>query len=245
MPKIRKPRPSAPSLQEKSLFRAKYPVHFFDDPDDPRNHDGTSRDKPAKLGRPIFTLMDALTRLDEMKLDIAGQPIGIKALPLRLPTNQTTTLLMLFGKVNKKPDLWYVPLPTSASFMATTTRDCRQRYDATKLNNARTDLDGNVRLWDGTELHQVEFSATKIVGTLTQRQLEILALAIKCSDGVDAVRRADPAYPHYAIDFAQLRDITWASLATIERFIPKYTRHASREEITRALTISGARVARE
>jgi hypothetical protein len=189
------------------------------------------------------TLAGGLEKLHELQPNLGDRLISIKTLPMRLPTGELTALIALIGPETSDDARWAIALPSSAKFVATTTRGAPQRYDIALLNDATVDIHGNVSLTHDVHLHNVELVPTTPPRDLTKRQERILDLTIFFLKARDhCVRSLHPSLPDVvALDYSTLSAVKLPSLKELEWQINKEMPDTSRQKIANALAVAGMR----
>jgi ParB/Sulfiredoxin domain len=192
------------------------------------------------------SIADGLEKLHELQTDLGDGPITIMISPLRLPTGEITSGIVLVAQRTSASVRWAIDLPSSAHFYATTTLGARQRYDTTLLDGAIVDIDGNVRLTSDFHLHNVELVPTTLRPDLTKRQERILYLTIFALKAKDRCFR--PVHPSLlgivGLDFSTLQSVKLPSLKDLTRQIAKDMPNVTRHEIANALAVAGMRLPR-
>ena len=117
-------------------------------------------------------------------------------------------------------------MPSSATFSARTTLGERQRYEIQKLNNARSDSEGNVELANGQFLHQIELipAPANYDFTLTEHKIVEAAIVFLQREGLlehQCFRSVDEKLlPDVKLlDYAQLAKVRIKRLKPVVRFI--------------------------
>lgn len=166
---------------------------------------------------------------------------------LRLPWGKKTGLVQVICEEQGLA----VSLPSCTRFYGTRTLgSCRQRFKISRLDGAIVDSECNVRLSDGTHLHNVEVLPTAIRIQDSHRERRIVALTIQFIGADDQCYRPlhEKALPDLKfLDYRTLPDLKLPPLRAIVGHIvtvdPTFS-DRSRQTIANALRRSGMRLPR-
>ena len=117
-------------------------------------------------------------------------------------------------------------MPSSATFSARTTIGDRQQYEIQKLNDARSDSEGNVELANGQFLHQIELIPAPAHYDFSETEQKIVMAAIEflqrqgllehqCYRSPDEKLLPDMKF----VDYAQVAKVQIKRLKPVVRFI--------------------------
>ena len=116
-------------------------------------------------------------------------------------------------------------MPSSATFSARTTLGECQQYEIQKLNDARSDSEGNVELANGQFLHQIELipAPAHYDFTLTEQEIVRAAIVFLQREGLlehQCYRSVDEMLPDLTLlDYAQVAKVQIKRLKPVVRFI--------------------------
>ena len=125
------------------------------------------------------SLADALTKLCELGSLSDGEDVEIKTMGIRLPVERLTGIVSVLGPHQQDGTRRVIFMPSSATFSARTTVGDRQVYEIQKLNDAKSDSEGNVELANGQFLHQIELIPAPIHYDFRETEKKIVMAAIE------------------------------------------------------------------
>src|SRR5262245_19269148 len=174
------------------------------------------------------SLADALTKLRELGNLLDGQDVKIKTMGIRLPDGRLSGTVSVLGPHQQDGTRRVIFMPSSATFSARTTMGDRQLYEIQKLNDAKSDSEGNVELANGQFLHQIELIPAPAHYDFTPIEQEIVRAAIaflqregllehQCYRSVD--EKLLPGVE--LLDYAQVAKVQIKRLKPVVRFIMK------------------------
>lgn len=190
------------------------------------------------------TLADALAKLEELGSLAADAKAEVLVLPMRLPDGRETGIISVGQQITSS---WRIAMPSSAHFTAKDTFGHRRRYPIFRLHGAITDLNGNVDLRDGSLVHGVELTPTRLSYEWTDQQQSILDCAIEFLNAEDRCYR--PVYGELlpglrCLDFAEVAKLgaePLPSLKAVERHVRRRFPSMSRQTIANVLAAAGLR----
>jgi hypothetical protein len=168
------------------------------------------------------SLADALTKLRELGNLSDRENVEIKTMGIRLPDGRLSGIVSVLGPQQQDGTRRVIFMPSSATFSAKTTLGNRQQYEIQKLNEARSDSEGNVELANGQFLHQIELipGPAHYDFTLTEDQIVMAAIVF--------LQRQDQCYRLVdekllpgvrLLDYAQVAKVQIMRLKPVVRFI--------------------------
>jgi hypothetical protein len=112
--------------------------------------------EPSFDGRKSMrSLADALKKLRELGGFRGSGDIEFKTMPMQLPNARVSGVVCVIGPRQDNGSRWIIRMPSSAKFSAISTAKVRQTFGIGMLNDAISDLDGNVTLTNGQHVHGV------------------------------------------------------------------------------------------
>jgi hypothetical protein len=133
-------------------------------------------------------------------------------------------------------------MPSSLRFTARTTLGEQLTYEIGLLNDAISDLDGNVQLSEGQFVHQVDlipsrlnYDFTAIQDAIVRRALKFLQVEDRCYRLLD-----DNLLPGLRVlDYGTLPKIRIPSLKAVQNYVEDHLEGVSRPDIVTALKLAG------
>ena len=193
----------------------------------------------------MFTLGDALAKLEKLKCLGRGEHAEIKIGIMQFPNGQTTALVTVIGALREAG--WAISLRMARQFTARDRLGKRHTFNIEKLCGATSDVDGNLQLNDSTFLDDVKLEPTSLNCELTLTQEDILHLAISFLNAEDRCYRSvdDKLLPGCRVlDYAAVAALgreTRLMLKRFERYVATQKRDLSRQTIATALARAGLR----
>ena len=172
------------------------------------------------------SLADALTKLRELGNLPDGENVEINTRCIRLPDGRLSGTVSVLGPQQQDGTTMVIFMPPSATFSARTTLGDRLPYEIQKLNDARSDAEGNVELASGQFLHQIELIPAPAHYDFSLTEQEIVRAAIvflqregllehQCYRSVD--EKLLPGVK--LLDYAQVATVQIKRLKPVVRFI--------------------------
>jgi hypothetical protein len=114
--------------------------------------------------REMRSLADATAKLIEIGCVSSHDSIEVRTYGFEVQRGKRSGVVGVVSPTARDGTRWSIQMPTSDAFWGTSTLGERAIYPITALNEAITDLDGNVTLHSGRFVHDVVFcqSAPKI-----------------------------------------------------------------------------------
>ena len=172
------------------------------------------------------SLADALAKLRELGNLSDRENVEIKTTGIRLPDGRLSGIVSVLGPPQQDGTRRVIFMPSSATFSARTTLGERQQYEIQKLNDARSDSEGNVELANGQFLHQIELipAPAHYDFTLTEDKIVMAAIAFLQREGLlehQCWRAVDEKLlPGVKLlDYAQVAKVQIKRLKPVVRFI--------------------------
>ena len=172
------------------------------------------------------SLADALTKLRELGNLSDRENVEIKTTGIRLPDGRLSGIVSVLGPQQQDGTRRIIFMPSSATFSARTTLGDRQQYEIQKLNDARSDSEGNVELANGQFLHQIELipAPAHYDFTLTEKKIVMAAIVFLQREGLlehQCYRSVDEKLlPGVKLlDYAQVAKVRIKRLKPVVRFI--------------------------
>jgi len=172
------------------------------------------------------SLADALTKLRELGNLSDSDNVEIKTMGFRLPDGRLSGIVSVLGPQQQDGTTRVIFMPSSATFSARTTLGDRQRYEIQKLNDARSDSEGNVELANGQFLHQIELipAPAHYDFTLTEKKIVMAAIGFLQREGLlkhQCYRSVDEKLlPGVKLlDYAQVAKVRIKRLKPVVRYI--------------------------
>jgi hypothetical protein len=173
----------------------------------------------------VRSLADALTKLRELGNLSDDEEVEIKTTGFRLPDGRLSGIVSVLGPHQQDGTRSVIFMPSSASFSARTTLGDRQQYKIQKLNDARSDSDGNVELANGQFLHQIDLipGPAHYDFSLTEKKIVMAAIEFLQREGLlehHCYRSLDETLPGLKfVDYAQVAKVQIKRLKPLVRFI--------------------------
>jgi hypothetical protein len=164
----------------------------------------TSASKCSQSGHP--RIRNSLGRSMVRALD-GGQ------LRIRLPDGRLSGIVSVLGPQQQDGTRRVIFMPSAATFSARTTRGDRQQYEIQRLNDARSDSEGNVELANGQFLHGIDLIPAPAHYDFTLQREGLLEH--QCYRSVDG--KLLPGLK--VLDYAQVAKIQIKRLKPVVRFI--------------------------
>jgi hypothetical protein len=175
------------------------------------------------------TVADALEVVHEKLGVYETTRAEIKIHHLQLPSGECTALVAVLF-----PDLGcHVSLPTSARFRGFSERSSQnQLFEISRLDRAKVDSDGSVRLVDGTSLRAVEVIPSHLPYELSKLEKLILWYVILLTRSLYCFRSIHEDLPEqlqqqvsgFHLDWSRVRTIRVPALKVIKGFIEDHHR---------------------
>jgi hypothetical protein len=173
------------------------------------------------------SLADALAKLRELGNLSDRENVQIKTMGIQLPDGRQSGTVSVLGPQQQDGTTRVIFMPSSATFSARTTLGERQQYEIQKLNDARSDSEGNVELANGQFLHQIELipASAHYDFTLTEDKIVMAAIVFLQREGLEhqCYRSVDEKLlPGVKVlDYAQVAKVHIKRLKPVVRFIMK------------------------
>ena len=168
------------------------------------------------------SLADALAKLREQGNLLDGQDVEIKTMGIRLPDGRLSGTVSVLGPHQHDGTRRVIFMPSSTTFSAKTTVGDRQLYEIQKLNDAKSDSEGNVELANGQFLHQIElipapahYDFRETEKKIVMAAIEFLQLEHQCYRSPDEKLLPDMKF----VDYAQIAKVQIKRLKPVVRFI--------------------------
>ena len=171
------------------------------------------------------SLADALTKLRELGNLPDGENVEIKTRCIRLPDGRLSGTVSVLGPQQQDGTRRIIFMPSSATFSARTTLGDRLPYEIQKLNDARSDAEGNVELASGQFLHQIELipAPAHYDFSLTEQEIVRAAIVFLQREGLlehQCYRSVDEMLPDLKLlDYAQVAKVRIKRLQPIAHYI--------------------------
>jgi hypothetical protein len=171
------------------------------------------------------SLADALTKLRELGSLSDRENVEIKTTGMRLPDGRLSGIVSVLGPQQQDGTRMIIFMPSSATFSARTTLGHRVQYEIQKLNDARSDSEGNVELANGQFLHQIKLipAAAHYDFTPTEQQIVRAAIVFLQREGLlehQCYRSVDEMLPDVKLlDYAQVAKVRIKRLKPVVHYI--------------------------
>ena len=192
------------------------------------------------------SLGDALYKLQEVGGLRENGDVLIQVMQLELPDGRAPGLVSVTPADPGPKGRWSPLMPSSSSFIATTTVGERRTFAIEDLHQGVSDSDGNVQLRDGTHVHALELVPVSLHYTLDKEHEEILCAVIRALKAEERCFR--PLHEHLpeliVLDYARVAELgrkRLPSLKAIYREVLKEIPDLSRQKLARVLAIAGLR----
>jgi hypothetical protein len=190
------------------------------------------------------SVADAIDALRNEQRLAQGSLAQIRTNPLRLPTGEEPSIVLVVCRANPGEHTWGVALPTSSHFTGARPGQSQETFEISRLDRGSVNEQNLVMLPDGTCLNGVNVIPAPICRELTPLQKRIVYRTLALIPAKSKRYRGPASLDLKFLDYSTLYGLDLPSLKEIQRQLYKKDRKLRRvphQTIANALNACGMR----